>query len=82
MSGQSARAALLDALADGTSGRSLHENELAKGRCNLVAVPEVSYLIAFTPHHLKYDGKFHSLKVEGESSHKTARDNRGASWFL
>jgi len=28
------------------------------------ALPEFSYLLAFSPQNLKYDGKFHKLKVE------------------
>ena len=28
------------------------------------ALPEITYLLAFSPQNLKYDGKFHKLKVE------------------
>jgi len=63
VAGQSARFAVLDALAGGTGGRSLHENDFGKELSSLAEVPTTSYLIAFTPHDLKYDGKFHSLKV-------------------
>ncbi|HKN61265.1 MAG TPA: hypothetical protein VJW93_08815, partial [Candidatus Acidoferrales bacterium] len=40
-----------------------HSNDLAGALLRLASLPETSYLIAFTPHNLKYDGKFHSLKV-------------------
>ena len=61
--GQSAQSQVLDALAEGTGGLDSHSNDLAGGLLRLASLPETSYLIAFTPHNLKYDGKFHSLKV-------------------
>jgi len=60
----SANSDLLMALADGTGGLAFrNSNDLAGGLRMLGAAPDVSYLVAFTPHNLKYDGKLHSLKV-------------------
>jgi VWFA-related protein len=59
-----AQSDVLRVLADGTGGLAFrNNNDLAGGLGMIAATPEVSYLIAFTPHNLKYDGKFHSLKV-------------------
>jgi VWFA-related protein len=38
-------------------------NDLEGGLRRLGAPPEYSYLLAFTPQNLKFDGRFHSLKV-------------------
>ncbi len=55
---------VLMVLADGTGGLAFrNSNDLTGGLRMIAAAPEVSYLVAFTPHNLKYDGKFHSLKV-------------------
>jgi len=61
--GQSAQSQVLDALAEGTGGQDSHDNDLPGALVRLASLPEVSYLIAFTPHNLKHDGKFHSLRV-------------------
>jgi VWFA-related protein len=53
----------LDDLASGTGGRSFHENFLEVGLKELGTAPEVFYLLGFSPQNLKFDGKFHSLKV-------------------
>ncbi len=53
----------LDDFASGTGGRSFHDNFLELGFQELGAAPEVSYLLGFSPQNLKFDGKFHSLKV-------------------
>jgi VWFA-related protein len=61
---QSADSDVLMALADGTGGFAIHNNnDLIGGLRMIAAAPEVSYLLAFTPHNFKFDGKFHSLKV-------------------
>lgn len=61
---QSAESDVLNVIADGTGGMAFHNNnDLAGGLQMLASAPEVSYLVAFVPHNLKYDGKFHSLKV-------------------
>jgi VWFA-related protein len=51
-------------LADGTGGYSFRSNnDLDAGFRIIASVPEVSYLLGFTPQNLKFDGRFHSLKV-------------------
>ena len=61
---QLAQSGVLGALADGTGGLAFHDNnDLTGGLQTIAAPPEVSYLVAFVPHDLKYDGRFHSLKV-------------------
>ncbi|HTS12575.1 MAG TPA: VWA domain-containing protein [Candidatus Limnocylindrales bacterium] len=59
-----AQSDVLLTLADGTGGMAFHNNNDLKGGLQAIAsMPEVSYLIAFVPNNLKYDGRFHSLKV-------------------
>lgn len=41
-----------------------NDNDLAAGLQEMAAVPEVSYLLAFSPRHVKDDGRFHRLKVK------------------
>jgi VWFA-related protein len=61
---QTAASDVLNVIADGTGGMAFHNNnDLAGGLQMIASAPEVSYLVAFVPHNLKYDGKFHSLKV-------------------
>jgi VWFA-related protein len=61
---QSAESDVLLFLADGTGGVAFHNNnDLTGGLRMIAAAPEISYLLAFTPHNFKYDGKFHALKV-------------------
>ena len=55
---------VLGELADGTGGVWFHDNnDLLEGFRRTATTPEYVYLIAFTPQNLKYDGKFHNLKV-------------------
>lgn len=61
---QTANTEVLTTLADGTGGLAFHNsNDLAGGLRMIAAAPAVSYLLAFTPHNFKYDGKFHKLRV-------------------
>lgn len=61
---QSANSDLLNVIADSTGGLAFHNNnDLTGGLRMLASAPDASYLVAFVPHNLKYDGKFHSLKV-------------------
>jgi VWFA-related protein len=51
-------------LSNGTGGFYFHNsNDLDAGFRMTATVPEVSYLLAFIPEALKFDGKFHSIKV-------------------
>ena len=43
--------------------RLRNNNDLDAGFRIIASVPEVSYLLGFTPQNLKFDGQFHSLKV-------------------
>jgi hypothetical protein len=48
-----------------TGGVFVHNtNDYDSGFRKAGALPEFSYLLAFAPQNLKYDGKFHKLKVE------------------
>jgi len=59
-----ADADVLSELAYATGGTFFHNNnDLDKGFQQLVTPPEYSYLLAFAPQNLKFDGHFHNLKV-------------------
>lgn len=54
----------LDELADGTGGLFYHDrNDVDQVLLQAAAEPEVSYVLGFTPENLKYDGKYHHIKV-------------------
>jgi VWFA-related protein len=51
-------------LAEGTGGTFVHNNNDLEGAfARLTAAPEFIYLLGFAPQNLKFDGKFHALKV-------------------
>ena len=51
-------------LAADTGGQFFHNsNDLDKGFRQVGTLSEVSYVLAFSPHNLKLDGRFHRLKV-------------------
>jgi VWFA-related protein len=55
---------ILAGLADSTGGTFFHNNnDLDKGFKQLDSLPEYSYLLAFAPQNLRFDGKFHNVKV-------------------
>jgi VWFA-related protein len=61
---QATQSDALAELSDGTGGLFFrNSNNLDAGFRNAVSVPEASYLIGFTPEALKFDGKFHQIKV-------------------
>lgn len=61
----SAQSQVMVELADGTGGAYFHNNnDLFAGLQRVAAAPEYDYLLAFTPQALKYDGRFHTLKVK------------------
>lgn len=65
VAGQEAQILVLLDLSDGTGGVAFHNNnDLDAGFRTTAATPDVSYLLGFTPNNLKYDGKFHVLKVK------------------
>jgi VWFA-related protein len=52
-------------LASGTGGAFYHNNnDLALGFRRLGMVPEIMYVLSFTPSGVAADGRFHSLKVQ------------------
>ncbi len=55
----------LIAVADGTGGNYFHNNnDFVAGFRSTLGLAEVSYLLGFTPSEIKYDGKFHEIKVK------------------
>jgi VWFA-related protein len=55
---------VLSSIADGTGGTYFHNrNDIDQGLLQAAAEPEVSYVLGFSPQNLKYDGKYHHLKV-------------------
>ncbi|MGA7461470.1 MAG: VWA domain-containing protein [Candidatus Korobacteraceae bacterium] len=61
---QQANRDILADLADATGGSFFHNNnDLKEGFGRLAGLPEVSYLLGFSPQDLKTDGKYHKIKV-------------------
>jgi VWFA-related protein len=59
-----ARESVLGEIADGTGGTFFHNNnDVQEGLRSTASAPEFIYLLGFSPQNLKYDGKFHSIKV-------------------
>ncbi len=55
---------VLEELADGTGGVFFHNNnDLDEGFRRVSARPEYSYVLAFSPKDVKFDGRYHKLKV-------------------
>jgi VWFA-related protein len=55
----------LAAMAEGTGGRFFHnQNDLARGYRELTTVPEVSYVLGFSPDDINPNGSLHTLKVK------------------
>ena len=72
-------AALLEALTDATGGLFFHNNnDVEDGFRRIAAVPEYSYMLAFSPQGLKFDGHFHKLKVTvNDGVNLTVRARKG-----
>jgi VWFA-related protein len=66
-------------LASDTGGQFFHNNnDLDKGFRLVGTLSEVSYVLAFSPNNLKYDGRFHKLKVSlANPAHFTIQARRG-----
>ena len=61
---QSAQEDVLAEFADGTGGKFYHNrNDVDAAMREAGAAPEVSYVLGFSPQNLKFDGRFHTLKV-------------------
>jgi VWFA-related protein len=73
----------LEELADGTGGsRFENRNDLDRGLRLAATEPELSYVLGFTPQDLKFDGKYHQLKVlvaGGQKWAVQARDTPGSN---
>jgi len=62
---------VLSGLAYSTGGSFFHgNNDFDKGFRQLDMPPEYSYLLAFSPQNLKFDGHFHNVKVTVRSPQK------------
>jgi hypothetical protein len=65
-------------LADGTGGTNFHHNnDLADGLRKTTRVPEIIYLLGFSPQNLKLDGSYHNLKVSLSTKGLTFVARRG-----
>jgi hypothetical protein len=71
ITGEEMRNEVLAQLADGTGGTFFrNNNDLGEGFSRVASVPEVFYLLGFSPQNLKLDGRFHNLKVGFTSKQK------------
>ena len=77
--GQASQVYVLMDLAADTGGLSFHDNnDLAGGLRQIVSAPDAYYLLAFVPQNLKYDGSFHSVKVQlAEKNKYTIQARKG-----
>jgi len=65
-------------LALGTGGAFYHNsNDLDRGFHELGVLPEVVYVLGFTPEDMTPDGRYHSLKVKLTSGHYTVQARMG-----
>jgi len=74
---QFAQEEILAALADGTGGTFFHNrNDVDVGMENAAAAPEVSYVLGFSPQNMKFDGRYHTIKVSLSNKLKYALQAR------
>ncbi len=72
---------VLEEIADGTGGTFFHnDNDLKGGLNTLAARPEYVYVLGFSPSNLKFDGSYHSLKVNVRNSRDLALQVRRGYW--
>jgi VWFA-related protein len=71
--------AVIRELADATGGILFHNsNDIDDGFKRVAATPEYSYVLAFSPHDVPFDGRFHKLKVTVSGGEKlTVQARRG-----
>jgi VWFA-related protein len=63
----------LAALADGTGGKFFHDsNDIMGGLREIAELPEVSYVLGFSPDVVKENGALHELKVKVPGQHDIA----------
>ena len=73
LAAQQAQDEVLQQLANGTGGTFFHNrNDLDEGLRQAVAAPSLSYVLGFSPQTIKYDGRFHSIKVSLTNKQKYA----------
>lgn len=74
----SANADVMSELANATGGTFIqNSNDFEGGLRRLSRPPESSYLLAFSPQGLKFDGRFHSLKVTVKGQKLTIQARKG-----
>jgi VWFA-related protein len=56
----------------GTGGTFFHSNDIEGGLEQLGSVPDVSYVLGFSPQNQKMDGRYHPFKVTLVGQHKYA----------
>jgi len=72
-----AEAEILSTLASGTGGIYFHNNnDMNEGFRRAAGTAEYDYVLGFTPHEFKPDGKFHTLKIKLKSPKKYALQAR------
>jgi len=72
---------VLGELADGTGGTFFHnDNDLKQGLNLLAARPEIIYVLGFSPQNLKYDGRYHDLKVKVANLRNVTLQVRRGYW--
>jgi VWFA-related protein len=75
---QASQSDVLAQLSDSTGGFYFrNNNDVGAGFRMTTAVPEVTYLLGFTPEALKFDGKFHQIKVTLATKGYTVQARRG-----
>ena len=68
---------ILAELAYTTGGTFYHNNDFDEGFRLVASPPEYSYLLGFTPQNLKFDGKYHRLKVSLTHSDGAVQARKG-----
>ena len=64
LDGQSRQTETLSSFATDTGGWAFHDNiDLLQGLREVASAPDAYYFLAYVPTSLKFDGRFHSLKV-------------------
>jgi VWFA-related protein len=68
---------VLATLADATGGAFVHNsNDLEGGLGRVASAPEYYYVLGFSPQNLKFDGRFHNLKIALKNPAKLALQSR------
>jgi VWFA-related protein len=76
-SAQFAQADVLAQLADGTGGTFFHNrNDIDRGMIEAGSAPAFTYVLGFSPQNMKYDGKYHTIKVSFSAKQKYALQAR------